>query len=72
MNTLASNPARAWPTSWGKEAVKWCKEKLIHAKVHRTPFADKRTFVTLCMAETNGMINPKVPSDVWDDEHAQS
>lgn len=71
MNTAASNPARAWPTGWGKEAVKWAKDKLFYAKIHGEVFADRLAFVRACVAGTNGMIDPKVPSTVWDEANAK-
>lgn len=67
MNTAASNPARAWPTAWGKEAVKWCKDKLFYAKIHGEVFADRQSFVRACMAETNGMLNPQVAINAWEE-----
>lgn len=71
MNNAASNPARAWPTSWGKEATKWCADKLFYAKIREEVYPDKQSFVRHCLSETKGMINPQVPSDVWDEHQAK-
>lgn len=65
MNTAASNPARAWPTAWGKEARQWCEKHLRNGD-----FKGRLEFMRSCMSATNGMLNPKVPSDVWDEKHA--
>lgn len=71
MNTSASNPAKAWPTGWGQEAAKWCKDKLWNAKIRGEVFADRISFVRACMAETNGMLSPKVAETAWDEAQAK-
>lgn len=66
MATSTVNPAKAWPTAWGKEAQKWASDLL---RYKRTDFTDRLDYMRFCMSTTQGMINPKVPSDAWDEYH---